>query len=264
MPDLGLIFALIATLGIAAQWIAWRLGLPAIVLMLAAGLLAGPGTGLLDPAVHVADLLRPKVGAAVALILFEGGLTLNLRELRDLRPAGPAVRRLAMVGAPLAWFGAAAAGHYAVGLPWAVAAVFGGVLIVTGPTVVMPMLRTARMEPRPASVLRWEAIVNDPLGALAAVLSFEVAMALTAEGTVAETVLHVGLGIAVAAAIGFAAGRALIKAFRRGWAPEYLKAPAMVAAVLAVWAVCGAVLHEFGLLAVTVMGMAMANAFLPR
>ncbi|SET77332.1 cation:proton antiporter [Oceanicella actignis] len=262
MTDTTTAIALIGALGIGAQWLAWRFQLPAIVLMLLAGILAGPATGLVSPRAQFGPVIDAAVGAAVALILFEGGLTLNFNELRTARPA---VRRLAALGAPLGWLTATLAAHWVAGLSWEVAAVFGGVLVVTGPTVVTPLLRQARLDPRPASILRWEAIVNDPLGALAAVLAFEIVAALAAAGghAVPMALAHLALGVAIAGAAGWAAGKALAAAFRRGAAPEFLKAPAMIAAVLAVYAACDSLLHESGLLAVTVMGVVMGNARLP-
>src|SRR6056297_2944162 len=164
-----MVFALVGALGVGAQWLAWRLRMPAIVLMLLAGLAVGPALGLFDPARDIGPLMAPMVAIAVAIILFEGGLTLNLHSLRG---AAEGVWRLVIIGAPLGWLGSTLALHYAAGLDWPVAAVFGGIMIVTGPTVIAPLLRQARLARRPAQLLQWEAIVNDPVGALAAVLAF--------------------------------------------------------------------------------------------
>ncbi len=255
------VFALVGALGVGSQWLAVRLHLPAIVFMLAAGVLAGPVTGLLDPSASFGELFRPIVAVAVALILFEGGFTLNFHELKD---SAPAVKRLCTVGALLAWALFAAAAHLVAGLSWETSAVFGGILVITGPTVVIPLLRQARLAPRPASILRWEAIVNDPVGALLAVLAFEVVAALAgAEGGIGAAAWHLVLGIAVASAVGYAAGKVLVAGFRGGWVPEYMKAPVLIAVVLGVYASTDTVLHESGLLAVTVMGVVMANARLP-
>ncbi len=259
MDNLTLVFALIGVLGVGSQWLAVRLHMPAIVFMLGAGLLAGPVFGVLHPADDFGDLLRPIIAVAVALILFEGGLTLNFHELRD---AAPAVRRLCTVGAVLGWAFNTAAAHWVAGLSWTTAAVFGGILVVTGPTVIMPLLRQAKLGHRTASTLRWEAIVNDATGALFAVLAFEVVIAMQ-DDHLGEAAGHLALGIAVATAVGYAAGRALTIAFRRGIVPEYMKAPVLFAAVLGVYAATDSVLHESGLLAVTVMGISMANARLP-
>lgn len=255
------VFALVGALGVGSQWLAVRLHMPAIVFMLVAGLLAGPVFGLLDPEASFGSLFGPIVAVAVALILFEGGMTLNFHELRD---SVPAIKRLCTIGALLSWALFAAAAHFVAGLSWETSSVFGGILVITGPTVVIPLLRQARLAQRPGSILRWEAIVNDPVGALLAVLAFEVVTALAgAEGGLWGAVSHLALGIVVASAVGLAAGRLLISAFRRGYVPEYMKAPVLVAMVLSVYASTDTVLHESGLLAVTAMGALMANARLP-
>lgn len=137
-----LAFALVGALGVGSQWLAWRLRLPSIVLMLLAGLLIGPVFGILDPAAQFGDMLKPVIGIAVAIILFEGGLTLNYNSLRD---AANGVKRLVVLGAPLGWLASALALHYVAGLSWAASAVFGGIMIVTGPTVIAPLLRQAKL-----------------------------------------------------------------------------------------------------------------------
>lgn len=138
MTSQALVIAAVGALGIGAQWLAWRTGWPAIVLMLAAGFIAGPVTGLIDPEATFGDLLDPMISVGVALILFEGGLSLDLRELRH---SGKAVMRLATVGVLIGWALGTLAGFYIAGLVWPVAVLFGGILIVTGPTVVIPLLR---------------------------------------------------------------------------------------------------------------------------
>ena len=246
------LFAVIGALGIGSQWVAWRLRIPAIVMMLAAGLLAGPGLGLINPAQEFGELFRPVIAVAVAVILFEGGLTLNYKELSE---TGPAVRRLVILGAPLGWLFSALAARYAAGLSWESAAVFGGILVVTGPTVIMPLLRQARLASRPAGILRWESIVNDPVGALAAVLAFEVIWAMSGAGTFAKAAQHLVIGIGVALVAGIFAGWFTAFAFRRGHVPEYMKVPVLFGLVLLTYASTDMLLHESGLLAVTVMGI---------
>ncbi len=258
--DPVLAFALVGALGVGSQWLAWRLRLPAIVLMLAAGLIVGPVLGLLDPGAQFGDMMAPMIAIAVAIILFEGGLTLNLHTLSD---AATGVRRLVILGAPLGWAASAAALHYVAGLGWAASAVFGGIMIVTGPTVIAPLLRQAKLQKRPAALLQWEAIVNDPVGALAAVLAFEVVVVLQTDTGSGTAALAMGQGIALATALGLAAGWGLSRAFRLAHVPEYMKVPVLFVALLAVFAISDAVLHESGLLAVTIMGLWMANAHLP-
>ncbi|NHX27594.1 sodium:proton antiporter, partial [Escherichia coli] len=117
-------FALVGGLGVGAQWLAWRLRMPAIVLMLVAGLAVGPGLGFFDPARDIGPLMGPMISIAVAIILFEGGLTLNLHSLAD---AAVGVRRLVFIGAPLGWLSSTLALHYVAGLNWETSAVFGGI-----------------------------------------------------------------------------------------------------------------------------------------
>ena len=170
MEQQALVIALIGILGIGAQWVAWRTGWPAIVLMLGAGLLAGPIFGVLDPEAAFGDMLVPMISIGVALILFEGGLSLDFRELRKY---GGGVWRLVIIGVPLGWFFGSLAGYYVAGLVWPIAILFAGILVVTGPTVVIPLLRQTSVQQRPAALLKWEAIVNDPFGALCAVIAYE-------------------------------------------------------------------------------------------
>lgn len=250
-------FAVVGVLGVGAQWLAWRFRLPSIVLMLGIGLLVGPTLGWLSPAEDIGDIYRPMIALAVGIILFEGGLTLDYRRLGDTRPA---VQRLVYIGAPLGWVLCTLLLRFVMGLSWESSAVFGGVMVVTGPTVIAPMLRQAKLKQRPARVLQWEAIVNDPIGVLLAVLALEFVLAITTGATFASAMGSFGLGIAVAAVLGVAIGRLVVVAFRRGWVPEYMKVPVLFVLVVAAFVAADSVLHEAGLLAVTVMGLVIANA----
>ncbi|MGV6813151.1 MAG: cation:proton antiporter [Brevirhabdus sp.] len=252
--------ALVGALGVGAQWLAWRLNMPAIVLMLVAGILVGPVAGVLEPARDLGPITGPMISIAVAIILFEGGLTLNFHSLSD---AAKGVRRLVVVGAPLGWLMSTLALRFGAGLSWESSAVFGGIMIVTGPTVIAPLLRQARLSRRPAALLQWEAIVNDPIGALAAVLAFEVVLVLNASATVGEAVSALLVGVAVASALGLAAGYGIATSFKRGWVPEYMKVPVLFVVLIGIFSVSDVVLHESGLLAVTLMGVVIANAQLP-
>ena len=259
MPP-ALAIALVGALGVGSQWLAWRLRMPAIVLMLLAGVLIGPVFGVFDPQRDIGPLMIPIVSVAVAIILFEGGLTLNFHALQD---AAVGVKRLVFIGAPLGWLTSALALHYGAGLSWESSAVFGGIMIVTGPTVIAPLLRTARLSKRPALLLQWEAIINDPIGALAAVLAFTVVLVLNTATSVGAAIGELVIGIVFATVLGGAAGWGLAQAFKRGWVPEYMKVSVLFALLLGVFSMSDAVLHESGLLAVTIMGIVIANANLP-
>ncbi|MFC3225896.1 cation:proton antiporter [Marinibaculum pumilum] len=258
MEDLVAKAALVLALGIAAQWLAWRYQFPAIVLLALAGIAVGPVGSLLHPVEDFGPLLSPVIALAVAIILFEGGINLQLRELRG---TAAGVRRLTLVGAPLGWLLGAGAAHWIGGLSWPTSAVFGGILVVTGPTVIAPLLRQARLDRKPATTLKWEGIVNDPLGALFAVLAYEVTLALDAGGNgVWGALAHVLLGAVLAAALGVLAGLGIAWAFRRGLVPEFLKAPLVLGTVLASFALANAYVEETGLVAVTVLGLTIGNA----
>ena len=258
MEEQALVIALVGVLGIGAQWIAWRTGWPAIVLMLAAGFLAGPILGIIDPEAAFDELLEPMVAIGVALILFEGGLSLDLRELRH---AGDGVWRLVLFGVPIGWIMGSLAGYYVAGLVWPVAILFAGILVVTGPTVVLPMLRQSSVQTRPAAILKWEAIVNDPIGALCAVIAYEYfrLVAETPGASVFEVVPPMILAAALAGGLGYAAARFVAWSFPRGAIPEYLKVPVLLTLVVGVFVLSNKIEHEAGLVAVTVMGIALAN-----
>ncbi|TDL84152.1 sodium:proton antiporter [Palleronia sediminis] len=252
--------ALVGALGVGAQWVAWRLRMPAIVLMLLVGVIVGPAMGFFDPARDIGDIYIPLISIAVAIILFEGGLTLNFHTLRD---AASGVRRLVVIGAPVGWLLSTLCLRYGAGLSWESSAVFGGLMIVTGPTVIAPLLRSARLARRPAALLQWEAILNDPVGALAAVLAFEVVVVLRTAETVSTAMLTLVLGIGIATALGAAAGVLTAWAFKTARVPEFMKVPVLFVLVLAVFAVSDMVLHESGLLAVTIMGVVIGNSRIP-
>ncbi len=257
MPHVILDIALIGLLGIGAQWVAWRTQLPAIVLLLAAGFLAGPITGVLRPEETFGDLLSPFVTMAVAIILFEGGLNLQLSEIRE---TSTTVRRVILFGAPITWGLTFLAAHHVAGLSVPTAAVISGILVVTGPTVIMPLLRQSKLGGRTGAFLKWEGIVNDPIGALFAVAAFEI-IRVAATG---ESILGKGAMIVVAAAIGVGMGIAfgwgIVRSFRQGWTPEYLKAPIIFSSIILCYALAEQVEKEIGLVAVTAYGMTLANS----
>ena len=272
--DLPFKIALIGVLGIGAQWLAWRLQKPAIVLMAIAGLIFGPliawclslhpptalAHGLekfrLDPVNNFGDLYRPMIGMAVAIILFEGGLNLSFKNLGDSKNA---VVRMVLLASPIAWVLGTMLTHYVVGLSWEVSAMVGGLFVVTGPTVIMPLLRQAHLKSRPANVLKWEGIVNDPVGALFAVGGYEF-IRISQAGASWEIAIFTLIAIAVIGGIiGVISGYGLAWAFRRGTIPEYLKAPVVLVWVLLIYVFANMLADETGLLAVTALGMTMAN-----
>ena len=255
-PSLLFQIMLIGILGIGSQWVAWRFRMPAIVIMSITGLLAGPFLGIINPEEDFGELYSPIISAAVAIILFEGSLSLSFKELRGLEKP---VFRIASVGAFIAWILGSLAAHYVAGLSWAVAFVIGGLFIVTGPTVIMPMLRQAKLRPRPAKILKWEGIIVDPIGALLAVFAFEIITFLSANDPDVTKLLLFFAASLFAAVFGWACGKGLGWMFETGHIPEFLKSPAVVTVVILCFTVADEIMHETGLLSVTAMGITLAN-----
>ncbi|MEJ2631731.1 MAG: sodium:proton antiporter [Acidihalobacter sp.] len=248
--------ASIGLLGIACQWLAWRVKLPAILFLLLGGILVGPVIGWLHPDRLFGDLLFPLVSLAVAVVLFEGSLTLKLEEIRGLQRV---VRNLVSFGLLISGTVTALAAHWLFGLGWQLAALFGALMTVTGPTVIVPLLRTVRPTAAVAKALRWEGIVIDPLGALLAVLVFESIVSSHTGAAFGHVALVFGLIVVTGTLFGAAAGHLLGLLLRNYLIPEYLHNVTTLALVFAVFAGANAVEAESGLLAVTVMGMWLTN-----
>ncbi len=246
----------IGLLSLISQWLAWRLRVPAILFLLSFGVLLGPVSGTLDPDLLFGDLLFPFISLAVAVILFEGSLTLNLEEIRG---HGTVVRRLITWGVPIIWIVVAGLTHWTMEMEWTLSFLFGAIMTVTGPTVIMPMIQAVRPTRDVANILRWEGILVDPLGAIIAVLTFSVVIASQVTTTFSEILLlllkMLGAGLLIGSAGGFLWGKAL----RRYWIPQFLHNVATLLIVFAVYAVADVIAHESGLLAVTVMGVWLAN-----
>jgi len=259
-PAISHILVLVAVLGAMAQWIAWKLRVPAIIFLMLGGFLAGPVLGLVHPSRDFGNILQPLIGLFVAVILFEGGLNLKLAEFRS---ASRGIRRLIFPGVPIAWTLGTLATRYIGGLSWPISLLFGAIIVVTGPTVIMPILKHARLKRKPASYLKWEGIVNDPIGAVLAVLVYE--YLLYRAGGLPPQVLFLSLAAAVTSALvlGAATGYGVSILFRKGHVPEYLKPPLLLASVLAVYSVSNLLFREAGLIAATVMGVTVGNMALP-
>ncbi|SDJ62290.1 cation:proton antiporter [Microbulbifer yueqingensis] len=248
------LLVMVGIVSIACQYLAYRLKLPAILPLLLAGLALGPMTGILDPDALFGDLLFPLVSLAVAIILFEGALTLKLS---DLGGHGSMVRNLCTVGALVTWLIATPAAYYFLGMPMQLAALFGAIVTVTGPTVIVPMLRTVRPNSRIANILRWEGIVIDPIGALLAVLVYEYVVA--AQGAFEHTFIIFLKVVAIGFGLGSLVGYCLGVLLRKNRIPHYLRNTAVLTLMLGAYAASDLMSHESGLLTVTVMGIWMAN-----
>ena len=255
MTDALLIISALLVTGIGCQWLAWRLRIPAILFLLLTGLIAGPVLGWLRPDKLFGDFLFPFVSLSVALILFEGGLTLEFHQISGLRRV---VRRLISVGCLATWFLTTLATRLLLGLGWDICLLFGALTVVTGPTVIVPMLRSIRPNASIAHILRWEGILIDPIGAILSVLVYEVILAGT-DASMGHTILTLGKMVLIGLTLGLAAGQLVGELMRRHWLPDYLHNVFALSLVCGVFAVSDLLQGESGLLAVTVMGMRLAN-----
>lgn len=249
----------IAVLGVGAQWLAWRLRVPSILLLLAVGFVAGPVTGFLDPDALFGEILFPLVSLSVGLILFEGGLSLRAR---DLRAMGGSVWSLVTIGALVTWAMATWAAQVLLGFDPGPALLLGAIVVVTGPTVVGPLLRHVRPVGTVARVAHWEGIVIDPIGATLAVLVYE-AQAAASQAGFDETARAMGLEMLYTVLVGTTLGGlgALVTVviLRRFWVPDFLQSPVLLMLVTAAFTASNLLKHESGLFTVTVMGVFLAN-----
>ena len=248
--------ATILILGIGAQWLAWRLQLPSILLLLCFGFIAGPFTNFLDPNQLFGELLLPVVSVSVAIILFEGGLSLNVRDLLVIRRV---LINLVSIGVLSTWLIAAAAAHIILNLEIALSLLLGAILVVSGPTVVLPLLRHVRPVGPVSSILRWEGIAVDPIGAMLAVIVFEAITAGQEGSTNTFVILIILKTVFVGTILGFLSARLVTYLLTRYWIPDFLDNPVTLMMVLASFTAANLMQAESGLLAVTVMGIILAN-----
>ena len=250
------LLALVGVAGASSQWLAWKLKLPSILFLLLSGIVLGPLFGWLNADELLGDVLFPFVSIAVAIILFEGGLTLSKDEIRG---HGAVVRNLLVFGVLTTWILIAFTARLLFDMSWEMASLFGAIGIVTGPTVIKPLLRIVRPSEKIAQVLHWEGILVDPLGALLAILAFNYIVATSGDGSIASvmgvllTLLAVGLS--AGAFFGFTWGYILKNRFL----PDCLAESSTLIVVIAAFALSEMIQHEAGLLTVTVMGVWLAN-----
>ena len=248
--------AAIAVFGMGAQWLAWRLRLPSILLLLLSGFLLGPVFGVIDPDHLFGETLFPIVSMAVGLILFEGGLTLKIKEL----PAnGRVIFRLISVGAIATWVVATAGARYILGFEWPIAVLAGAILIVTGPTVVGPLLRQIRPQGRAGTILKWEGILIDPVGAVLAVLVFEVIRLGGVDSVPSYLLLGILQSLLVGVVFGLLGAGLLVALLRRYMIPDHLQNGVTLLMIVGLFVLSDQLAPEGGLLTVTIMGIAMAN-----
>ncbi len=246
----------IGALSLACQWLSWLIRLPAILLLILCGLTIGPFTGWLQPEAVFGNLLFPIISLSVAIILFEGSLTLNFKEIKG---SGAVVRNLVSLGLVITIIISTLLAHQLLHFRWELAALFGAISAVTGPTVIMPMLRAISPTRRIANILRWEGVMIDPIGAVVAVVIFSFIAASIGNAPIQQEVLTFFSTIISGSLLGLGFGYALALAMSRQWLPEYLYNVATLIFVFVVFGLAHQVSDGAGLLAVTVMGILLAN-----
>ncbi|EDP96784.1 sodium:proton antiporter [Kordia algicida OT-1] len=263
----------IIILGILAQWVAWKFKIPAILPLILIGLLVGPiaaeflsedGTKWIEPiwdnekekGLFPGESLYYFVSLAISIILFEGGLTLKRAEIKNV---GPVITKLITLGSAITFFGAGIVAHLVFGLSWELSFLFSGLIIVTGPTVITPILRNIPLKKDISTVLKWEGILIDPIGALVAVLVFEFISVEGDSGFTKTALIEFGKIILFGTTFGFTFAHALAFAINKKFIPHYLLNVVSLSAVLLVFVESEIFAHESGLLAVVVMGMVLGN-----
>jgi len=251
----SLYLAGILALGIAAQWVAWRFRLPGIVLLLVFGVLLGkwgpentPGPG--------EDFFFALVSLSVGIILFEGGLSLNFREIIGTRGV---IFRLVTIGLVFTWLAIAWLAHNVAGFSTTMSVLLGALLTVSGPTVVLPLLRHVQPVRRIGSLAKWEGIVNDPIGAVVAALVFEVILHHAPGEMTSGWMWGLLQTLFYSIVLAFLSGWLLLLMLRRYWVPDFLQNPVILSWVLLLFAVSNRLAPESGLISVTLLGVILAN-----
>ncbi|MBO0380447.1 sodium:proton antiporter [Staphylococcus hominis] len=251
-----LVIVLFLALGIFSQWLANRIKWPSIVVMSIVGLLVGPILGLANPEHTLgSEVFSPIVSLAVAIILFEGSSNLDFRELKGISKA---VIRIITLGATIAWVLGAIALHKILGFPISIAIVMGGLLLITGPTVIQPLLKQAKVRNSVDTVLRWESIILDPLGPILALAAFYVYQ-IIGQGFGFQLLFIFIFKMLVVALIGFGASFFFNWLIQRDVIPQNLMPSIQLVFILLVFSICDQILDESGLLAVTIFGLMMAR-----
>ena len=251
-----LFFSMILVIGLACQWLAWRINLPSILFLLACGILAGPIMKWVNPDQLLGNLFFPFVTLSVALILFEGSLTLKFFNISGLERV---IRNLITIGVMLTWLLIALATHLLLHYTWEVSLLFGSLLVVTGPTVILPMLRTIRVNENIGNILQWESILIDPIGAILAVLIFAFIVSGNLAGGFTEGMIVFSRLIVVGTTLGIIGGYVFGIILRKYWIPHFLHNFAALTMVCCIFAASNSLGPDAGLLSVTVMGVWLAN-----
>ena len=245
---------IILVLGVGGQLLANRLRIPGVLLLLIAGILVGPVFDLIAPEEDFgSDLLFPVVGLAVGLLLYEGGLGLKIDRLTEGRSV---ILRLVTVGTLITWLIGWGAAVVLFDISTGGAALIGAILVVSGPTVVIPLLHLSRPREPVGSILRWEGITIDPVGATLAIVVLD---AILNDSSFAGAVLGIAITLGAGAITGVIVAGIALTALHKHWVPDHLLNPAMLAVAVAAYAIANTIAPEAGLMATTMLGLVLAN-----
>ena len=251
LNELGIIVGV----AIFTRWLAWKIKTPAIILLILAGLLVGPVFNFINPQETFASLYYPIIEIAIAIILFEGGLNLKFHEFKSIASG---ISRLISLGITLNWILGTLAAHYLANLSWSVSFVISAILVVTGPTVIIPAIRQARLDRKVGQYLKWEGIINDPLGVLLATLAFEFVIY---QGSSSLQFIFVSLlkVLFLAFVLSAVFGLILKLLIQKSLIPDFLKVPVILAAVIVLYVLSSSIYEGSGLLAATLLGIFFGN-----
>lgn len=246
------------TLGVAGQLLGEKTRLPAIIYLLGLGILFGPDLiGWINPSL-LGKGLYALTFLSVAIILFEGGLTLQIKNVKHVSKS---VLYLISVGALITWAGAALLCKFLLDTSWTLAILYGSLVIVTGPTVIGPLLKTVRVKKSIRTILKWEGILIDPVGAIIAVLAL--AFVVSEEASVANTIMGFGVRMLFGTGIGLLGGFVMSR-IQRMRLSESISTLSIFAVVFMIFGVSEIVIPESGIMSVTIAGIVMGNMKVPN
>lgn len=262
-------------LGILSQYLAWKFKIPAILPLILTGIIVGPiaseyissdGSKWIEPIWNGTEGLLPEhvffnfISLSIGLILFEGGLTLKFYELKKM---GAVIAKLITLGALITFVGVAIPTHFILGISWKISFLFSALVIVTGPTVISPILRNIPLKKNVSTLLKWESILIDPIGALVAVLVFEFINSGEGKSYSLITFYEFSKFLLFGTLIGYFSAKLVSLSIKRNLIPNYLINVVVLGAVLTVFVLSEGFVHESGLLSVVVMGVFLGNSNLP-
>jgi len=247
----------IVLLGIFSQLVAWFTRVPSILLLITAGFIAGPVLGILNPDALLGELFEPLVALSVAIILFEGGLNLKMSEVKA---TAPVVLRLISLGVLVTWVLATVSAYFLLDMELPIAILLGAILVVSGPTVIMPLLRYLRPGANVSTVLKWEGILIDPIGAILAIIVLEVILAGGGTNAAVMQVVTILLkSVAAGIILGGTGALIIAQVLRRHLLPDYLHIPATLGLLGGLFLTSEIIQPQAGLLTAIVMGVVLTN-----